>query len=623
MAAVFHWSDYLVFAITLFIYSLVGIYQKFRLPILRILRHAIHRSSSAECKEVEEDMKDDLFLGSRQLTLYPVLSSVMASFLSAVSILGTAKEAYLYGIQYFLLTIAHIIGFSISAEVYTPVLYNLKVTSAHEYLEYRFGKSVRLATSFAFVVQMVVYIGVALYTPALAFSQVSGLQIWISILSTGLVATFYTAMGGIRAVVWTDALQLILFTAGLLAIVAVGIVRVGGIATLYDIASQGKRLQSFDFDPNPFKRHTVWTMSIGGAGMILSVYATNQTMVQRYLACKDLKTARLAILLNIPLNGAFLVVQLLCGLTAYVYFVGCDPLTLGDIHAPDQILPYFITVLFDGVPVVRGLFLSVIFAAALSTVSSGINSLAAVVLEDFILPIHECLRSRELNARKKSILGFTLSMFLGLTTIGLSFLFEVMNPGVLQFAQSLFGAVGGPIFAVFTLGLLLPCINWQGALAGLLFSLTAGLWLCIGAIVYPSSGNTLPLSTNSCRIDNETFISAASPAPEQEFNFYSLSYLYYTLVCLAVSVLFSLAVSALFKFNSANPVPNYLLARQACYLYRRSATSFCSKWTEENENSLQGSSDALSNLEVKALEQEFDEVRSYRDSSTDTGGTYG
>ncbi|KAF6777541.1 hypothetical protein AHF37_02676, partial [Paragonimus kellicotti] len=99
--------------------------------------------------------------------------------------------------------------------------------------------------------------------------------------------------GGIRAVVWTDVVQLFILTIGLLLVVSVGVLKVGGMEQLLKVAREGLRIQSFDADPNPFKRHTIWTLMIGGAGMVLSIYATNQTQVQRYLACRDLRTARL------------------------------------------------------------------------------------------------------------------------------------------------------------------------------------------------------------------------------------------------------------------------------------------------------------------------------------------
>ncbi|XP_018652090.1 putative sodium/solute symporter [Schistosoma mansoni] len=402
---------------------------------------------------------EELFLGDRNLTLLPIVGSVMASFLSAVAILGTASEAYQCGIQFILLVGGYCIAFPLAAYVYMPVFYKLRLNSAHEYLEMRFGKLVRWTTSLVFLLQMVLYIALALYAPALAFSQVSGLPIWISILSTGLVATFYTAFGGIRAVVWVDLFQLIVLISGLCLITLLITLKVGGFQRLWGIVIDGQRVQSFDFSTDPFKRHTLWTLIIGGTGLVLSIFGANQTQIQRYLACRDLKTARRAILLNIPLTSGFLAVQLFTGLAIYAYFAGCDPVLNGSIKRYDQILPYIVMILFDGVVLVRGIFLSVIFAAALSTVSSGINSLANVCLEDLIRPLYIHWKHMDISERVKYRLALFLGILFGTLTVSLAFIFTLSSSHILQISFSLFGAIGGPILTVFTVGIFFPCIN--------------------------------------------------------------------------------------------------------------------------------------------------------------------
>ncbi|KAF7259601.1 hypothetical protein EG68_03153 [Paragonimus skrjabini miyazakii] len=581
MAFTFGWSDYLIFALLLVVYALIGIYQRFHDPIVRKLnRLCCNEKWKLKEHSLSDNTAEALTLGNRRLTLFPIMSSVMASFLSAVSLMGTASEAYLYGFQFILMIVAYFIAFSVAAEVYMPVFYKLRLVSAHEYLELRFGKAVRWTTSLVYCFQMIVYIALALYAPALAFSQVSGLPIWVSVLSTGLVTTFYTALGGIRAVVWTDVVQLVFLTTGLLTVVSVGVVRVGGMEQLWRVAYEGLRVQSFDVDPNPFKRHTIWTLMIGGAGMVLSIYATNQTQVQRYLACRDLRTAQLSILLNIPLNALFLFVQLMAGLVSYVYFAGCDPISSGSVSKSDQILPYIVMVLFDGIPVIRGLFLSVIFAAAISTVSSGVNSLATVLLEDIFRPLLLFVRKRDISERKRSLLAVIFSIVVGLCTIGMSFVFMVMGPRVLQFSFSLFGAVGGPILAVFTLGMVIPCVNWQGALAGLLCSLAVGLGLTVGGILYPGTSGRLPLSTENCTAGFNSSIVSIAKTIDPSWSIFHLSYLYYTLVCVCTAIVIAIPFSAIFKFNTKHLVPGQLLAWQTRAIYRRLPSCFPNQWEE-------------------------------------------
>ncbi|KAA3670807.1 solute carrier family 5 (sodium-coupled monocarboxylate transporter), member 8/12 [Paragonimus westermani] len=258
-----------------------------------------------------------------------------------------------------------------------------------------------------------------------------------------------------------------------------------------------------------------------------------------------MNSARRAILLNIPTNAIFLLVQLTAGLVTFAYFEGCDLIKSGLIKKSDQILPYVVMVLFNGVPVVRGLFLSTIFAAALSTVSSGVNSLANVVLEDIIRPFHLLLRKKDLSAKYMTIMAFVLSVLIGLSTVGLAFLIPFMGPRVLQFSFSLFGSTGGPLLAVFTLGMIVPCVNNKGGIAGFLASIIVGLWLSIGAILNPSPSGVLPLSNISCAVGNVSKTVIAS-VRQTSWSIYSISYLYYTPICLLVALIVSIPVSAIF-----------------------------------------------------------------------------
>nr|CAH8871992.1 unnamed protein product [Trichobilharzia regenti] len=522
---------------------------------------------------------EELFLGDRKLTLLPIVASVMASFLSAVGILGTASEAYKFGVQFILLVGGYLIAFPVAAYVYMPVFYKLRLNSAHEYLQMRFGKPVRWIASLIFILQMTVYIALALYAPALAFSQVSGLPIWVSILSTGTVATFYTAIGGIRAVVWVDLFQLIILIGGFCIITVLITLKIGGLKPLWDKVLEGQRVQSFDFSFDPFKRHTFWTLIFGGSGLVLSIFGANQTQIQRYMACRDLKTARRAILLNIPLTSVFLAFQLFTGLAMYAYFSGCDPVKSGLIKNYDQILPYAVMVLFDGVVLVRGVFLSVIFAAALSTVSSGVNSLANVTLEDIIRPLYIHWKSVDISEKWKYRVALYLGFIFGISTVGLAFIFALSSSHILQISFALFGAIGGPILTVFTAGILFPCINAKGGICALISSFVCGLWLSIGATFSYSSDNIsyLPLSVSNCSSNILQNASSSVNAAGAKWSFYSLSYLYYSLACLIVGISLGFLVSAFSGFNSRSPVNPRLLAWQARAVYRHLPSCFPSQ----------------------------------------------
>ncbi|KAA3680306.1 uncharacterized protein DEA37_0004609 [Paragonimus westermani] len=143
------------------------------------------------------------------------------------------------------------------------------------------------------------------------------------------------------------------------------------------------------------------------------------------------------------------------------------------------------------------------------------------------------------------------AIIVGLCTVGMSFAFMMMGPRVLQFAFSLFGAMGGPILAVFTLGMVVPCVNWQGALTGLLCSLAVGLGLTVGGILHPIPTNTLPLSKQNCTTGFNSSLVINVKSVDQSWNIFSLSYLYYTLVCVCVAILVAIPISAIFSESSS------------------------------------------------------------------------
>ncbi|OON16407.1 hypothetical protein X801_07781, partial [Opisthorchis viverrini] len=126
----FHWSDYVMFAFWLLIYLAVGLYQRFRTPIRKQINQWFRRKQQHD--QVKPDDVETLLLGNRQLTLFPIVSSIMASFLSAISLLGTTTEAYVYGIEFICMILAYSIAFPLAAEIYMPVYYKLRLTSAYE-----------------------------------------------------------------------------------------------------------------------------------------------------------------------------------------------------------------------------------------------------------------------------------------------------------------------------------------------------------------------------------------------------------------------------------------------------------------------------------------------------------
>ncbi|XP_021106804.1 sodium/iodide cotransporter isoform X8 [Heterocephalus glaber] len=203
---------------------------------------------------------DDFFTGGRRLGALPVGLSLAASFMSAVQVLGVPAEAARYGLKFLWMCLGQVLCSAFTAALFLPVFYRLGLTSTYQYLEMRFNRAVRLCGTLQYLLATVLYTGIVIYAPALILNQVTGLDIWASLLSTGIICTFYTTVGGMKAVVWTDAFQVVVMLSGFWAILARGAVLLGGPR----------------FDPDPRSRYTFWTFVVGGTLVWLSMYGVNQ-----------------------------------------------------------------------------------------------------------------------------------------------------------------------------------------------------------------------------------------------------------------------------------------------------------------------------------------------------------
>ncbi|KAJ8381934.1 hypothetical protein SKAU_G00027120 [Synaphobranchus kaupii] len=312
--------DYVVFALMLLVSAAIGVYY-------------------ALAGEGQRSSRDFLTAG-RSMSAVPVAISLTAGFMSAITVLATPSEVYRYGGIYGFYGITYILVVVVSSEIFLPVFYRLGITSTYEYLELRFNRATRLCGTVMFIVQTVLYTGVAIYAPALALNQVI-----------------------IRSVV----LQ-------------------GGFSVIINDSARGGRLNFWDFDPSPLRRHTFWTITFGGAFIWIGIYGVNQVQVQRYISCKSLTHAKMSLYVNMVGLWVILLCSVFCGLCLYSIYQHCDPWTAGMVSAPDQLMPYLVLDILRDYPGLPGLFVAAAYSGTLSTVSSSVNGLAAVTVEDLIKP---------------------------------------------------------------------------------------------------------------------------------------------------------------------------------------------------------------------------------------------
>uniref|UniRef100_A0A8C2THZ6 Solute carrier family 5 member 5 n=1 Tax=Coturnix japonica TaxID=93934 RepID=A0A8C2THZ6_COTJA len=504
--------DYGVFGLMLLISTAIGLF------------HGLSKGG--------QKTSEDFFMGGRRMAAIPVGLSLSASFMSAIQVLGVPAEAYRYGSKFLWMCLGQLLNTLLTAFIFLPVFYRLGLTSTYEYLERRFGRSVRLCGTLQYVMATTLYTGIVIYAPALILNQVTGLDIWASLLSTGFICTFYTTIGGMKAVIWTDVFQVFVMLSGFLAVIIRGLLLVGGPSKALAIATNGSRVNFGDFALDPRSRYTFWTFLLGGTLVWLSMYGVNQAQVQRYVACKSEREARIALLVNQV--GLFCIVSsaVACGLVMFVLYKDCDPLLAGHISAPDQYMPYLVLDIFQTSPGVPGLFLACAYSGTLSTASTSINAMAAVTVEDLVKP-----RMPTLPPRRLMLISKGLSLFYGTACITVAALASLLGGGVLQGSFTVMGVIGGPLLGAFVLGMFVPVCNTAGVFGGLGVGLMLSLWVAVGGSLYPAPADVagvLPASGAHCPLYNHTaspnhtvMMGPLPPQPPIVGDFYAISYLYY------------------------------------------------------------------------------------------------
>jgi len=421
---------------------------------------------------------DEYFLAGRSMGSVVVAMTILASLFSGITFLAAPGEAYANGPLFYLVNLGFFVATPITTIVFLRFYYNARFFTAYQYLEERFSVQLRTLASASFIARVLLWLAAATYAPALALEHVTGMPLWFTILCTGLVTTIYTTFGGMRAVIWTDVMQLVVLFGGQLAILLIALSRVpGGIAQVIEIGQQGGRLD-LSLSADPTVRVTLWGLLIGAAFVHLVQMATDQVSVQRYLTATSLKVAERALWLKLWLVLPVTAVFYGSGLVLYAFYqIHGDPLAAGAITKADQILPYFvINELPHGLP---GLFIAAIFAASMSTISAGINSLTSASLIDFY---QRLWRNPDLSENNQLRIARVLTVAYGTAVILLAFLVERLGT-LLEATNKVISLVGGPLIGIFLLGMLVPRSTARGALVGWISGLLVTLWVCFGTDV--------------------------------------------------------------------------------------------------------------------------------------------
>ena len=220
---------------------------------------------------------------------------------------------------------------------------------------------------------------------------------------------------------------------------------------------------------------------------------------------RSLKSARIALFINLPLLVSFAMMTMFCGLVFYAVYQDCDPVKNGEIASIDRIMPYFAATKMAIYPGLTGLFIAGIFSASLSTISSVLNSLAAIFLEDYLKRMYS-MCGKTFPADKTTHFGKILAVANGLSCITVAFVAESFG-SLLQLIISITGSISGPVLGIFTLGMFFENANEYGAIVGLVTALTTCMWATFGQ---PRPKHPpLPVRTDGCNFTQDGIKSSA------------------------------------------------------------------------------------------------------------------
>jgi len=423
--------------------------------------------------------QNDFFLGGRSIPFWAAGISLYASNASSISYIAVPAKAFETNWQYLMNNLIVVLGLVFVAVWIVPLLRRLDLVSIFQYLETRFHPSIRVLSSVLFIVfQLGGRMTIILFLPSLAISTVTGIDVVFSILIMGGITIIYTVLGGMKAVIWTDVIQLfVMFGGTIFAIFSIILLLDGGVSEFWQTAVLQDKMKLVDwrFD---LTEATIWGFAFLVLFDTILTFPKDQVLMQRVLSTSSAKEAGRSVwtFAAIVIPGS--VMFYLIGTALYVFYQKF-PERMDPSLTIDATFPLFIAA---ELPIgVTGLIIAGIFAASMSTLSSILNSVATVATVDFYEKFVQ-------SASEKSNVRFAeiITIIGGCIGVGLAImlsLFEIHS--LLDLALELWGLLGGGFAGAYTLGMFTRRANWQGVTIGVAVSIIATLGAWTVDLIHP------------------------------------------------------------------------------------------------------------------------------------------
>ncbi|HJB56563.1 MAG TPA: sodium/solute symporter [Candidatus Flavonifractor intestinipullorum] len=407
--------------------------------------------------------QEDYFLAGRSMPWLPVALSVAATMISANSFIGGSGWAYTEGLMPFMQNITVPLACFLAVFIAVPVFYHLRVSSVYEYMELRMGKFTRLLTVAQFFINSLIQVSSMVYIPALIIQTITGWSLNVIVPLTVLCAIIYTVAGGIKAVIWTDAVQMVVLWGGLIFILiyAMNSTGLGFFTTLGEAHAAGK-FNAFDFSLDVTKTNC-FLASCFGIFQWVRYFCFDQAQVQRILTSKSMRGIKRSFVSSSIIMNLMYFLMLFVGCIFFVYYGGREFATSNEI---------MIGFMLDNLPVgVLGLVIAAVFAAAMSSVDSLLNSMTTVFTKD----IYEQYFAKEKGKTSSLRMTMTISVVLGIFIILIvMFGFTGTVASVIDVVGRYISYFSGPALASFLLAMFTTRASDRGTAIGFLVGIVSG-----------------------------------------------------------------------------------------------------------------------------------------------------
>ena len=411
------------------------------------------------------------------LPTWVVGMSIFATFVSSISFLGLPGDAFKGNWSPFVFSLSIPIASILAAKIFIPLYRGVNSVSAYHYLEEKFGYWARCYASICYLLTQVCRIGSILLLLALPINKMFGWDVQTIIIVTGVVTMIYTLLGGIAAVVWTDAIQGIILIVG--AVVCAGILIFGmpeGPGQLFQIAAEHNKFSLGSFGAS-LSESTFWVLLLYGLFTNMNNYGIDQNYVQRYMTTKSTKEAvkstMFGSLLYVPVSLIFVFIG-----TALFSYYNAQPELLPAGTPADQVFPHFIV---HGLPTgITGLVIAAIFSAGMSTVATSINSSATIVLTDFV----KHFSKKERTDKKDMKTLYATSLVVGVVGIIIGILMMQVD-GVLDAWWTLASIFSGGVLGLFLLTLISRKPHRAASITAAVAGMLVVIWIALMQVMSP------------------------------------------------------------------------------------------------------------------------------------------